>query len=67
MCQLDNIGTALEGLPECDSAHGLEFREHALKKDWKATRARQPDCGSDPDLLLVLDAKPGKLTPAKSG
>jgi len=40
MCQLDNIGTALEGLPECDSAHGYEFREHALKKDWKAVRAR---------------------------
>lgn len=40
MCQLDNIGSTLEGLPEGDSAHGFEFREHALKKDWKAARAR---------------------------
>jgi len=40
MCQLDNIGTALEGLPECDSAHGFKFREHASKKVWKAARAR---------------------------
>lgn len=49
MCQLDSIGTALEGLPECDSAHGLSLENMILKKT-----GRQQGQGSQTVGLILI-------------